>query len=40
MARQMDPAEARARADTVLDNSGDVSELHRQVDALAARLIP
>ena len=39
MARQMDPAEARARADTVLDNGGTLDELHAQADALYSRLV-
>ena len=38
MARQMDPAEARARADTVLENDGPLAALHAQVDALYGRL--
>lgn len=34
MARQMDVAEMRARADTVLNNSGPLADLHAQADAL------
>ena len=39
MARQMDPAELRRRADTVLDNGGPLAQLHAQVDALYERLV-
>ena len=38
MARQMDPAALRQRADTVLDNGGPLAALHDQVDALYDRL--
>jgi dephospho-CoA kinase len=36
---QIDPAEARRRADTVIDNGGDLDALHVQADALARRLL-
>ena len=39
MARQLDPAEARRRADTVVDNDGSLADLHAQADALYRRLI-
>ncbi|OZC01925.1 dephospho-CoA kinase [Rubricoccus marinus] len=39
MARQMDPAEMRRRANSVLENGGPVAELHAQVDALYERLL-
>ena len=39
MAAQLDPAEARRRADVVLDNGGDLAHLHAQVDALYDRLV-
>lgn len=35
MAHQMDPAEARRRADRVVGNDGDLAALHAQADALA-----
>ena len=38
MARQIDPAEARRRADVVIDNDGSLAELHAQADALYRRL--
>ncbi len=39
MARQLDPAELRRRADTVIDNDGDLVHLHAQADALYERLV-
>ena len=37
MAHQIDPAEARRRADVVVANDGDLGELYAQADALAQR---
>ena len=39
-ARQMDPAEARQRADTVVDNTGSLEELQAEARALYHRLLP
>ena len=39
MARQMDPADLRARADVVIDNGGSLGALHAQADALAMLLL-
>ena len=39
MARQMDPAEMRRRADSVLENGGPLAALYTQVDALYDRLL-
>ncbi len=39
MARQMDPAKMRARADSILDNSGPLADLHAQTDALYRSLV-
>ena len=39
MARQMDPAEMRALADTILDNGGPLAALDAQVDALYQRMV-
>ena len=38
MRHQIDPAEARARADRVIDNGGDLDALHAAADALARDL--
>ncbi|MBN59840.1 MAG: dephospho-CoA kinase [Gemmatimonadetes bacterium] len=38
MARQMDPAQKKARADYVIDNNGDLAALHRQARGLWAEL--
>ena len=38
MRHQIDPAEARARADVVVDNAGDLDALHAAADALARDL--
>ena len=38
MRHQIDPAEARARADRVVDNAGDLASLHAAADALAEDL--
>ena len=38
MRHQLDPAEARARADLVIDNAGDLAALHAAADALARSL--
>ena len=38
MRHQLDPAEARARADVVVDNAGDLAALRAAADALAERL--
>ena len=37
MAHQIDPAEARRRADVVVVNDGDLDALHAEADALARR---
>lgn len=39
MRRQRDPAEARARATFVVENTGSLADLHAAADALAARLL-
>ena len=39
MARQLDPAEARRRADTVVENDGSLDALHAQADALYDALV-
>ena len=39
MARQLDSAEARRRADTVVDNGGALADLHAQADALYRQLV-
>ena len=38
MAHQIDPAEARRRADVVVVNDGDLDALYAEADALARRL--
>ena len=38
MAHQIDPAEARRRADLVVTNDGDLGALHAEADALSRRL--
>lgn len=38
MRHQIDPAAARARADRVIDNAGDLDALHAEADALARAL--
>ena len=38
MRHQLDPTEARSRADLVIDNGGTLADLHQQVDALYRRL--
>ena len=39
MAHQLDPAEARQRADHVVENGGDLAALHAAADALAEDLL-
>ena len=39
MDRQLDPAAARRRADTVVDNEGSLADLHAQADALYRQLV-
>ena len=39
LSKQIDPAEARAAADTVVENGGTLAELRAQADALYERLV-